>query len=126
MKETIKSIIEWHEQTFPDATLEGQWEKFRDEELEYEEADNKDVFSKAALMELADLFIVACGIARFDLLEGLDAFEEVLHWINNCSCFEVPYVMEAVKEKMQINRNRKWTISKGNYQHISEGEEHVG
>lgn len=24
MKETIKTIIEWHEQTFPDATLEGQ------------------------------------------------------------------------------------------------------
>ena len=120
MKETIKSIIEWHEQTFPDATLEGQWEKFRDEELEYEEADNKDVFSKAALMELADLFIVACGIARFDLLEGLDAFEEVLHWTNNCSCFEVPDVIEAVKEKMVINRNRKWSVGKGNYQHVEE------
>ena len=27
MKETIKSIIDWHEITFPDATLEGQLEK---------------------------------------------------------------------------------------------------
>ena len=120
MKETIKSIIEWHEQTFPDATLEGQWEKFRDEELEYEEADSKDVLSKSTLMELADLFIVACGIARFDLLEGMDAFEEVLHWINNCSCFEVPDVMEAVKEKMKINRKRKWNKVGNNFQHVEE------
>ena len=120
MKETIASIILWHEQTFPDATLEGQLGKFRDEKLEYEEEDSKDVFSKATLMELADMFIVACGIARFDLLEGLDAFEEVLHWINNCSCFEVPDVMEAVQEKMKINRKRKWSKGKGNYQHVEE------
>ena len=28
MKETIKSIIDWHETTFPDATLKGQKEKY--------------------------------------------------------------------------------------------------
>jgi hypothetical protein len=122
MKETIKSIIDWHEQTFPDATLEGQLEKFKDEEKEYEEADEKDVLAKSTLMELADLVIVACGIARFDLLEGLYAFESALHWINKCSCFEVDDVASAVQEKMKINRNRKWSIGKGNYQHIEENK----
>ena len=66
MKETIKSIIEWHEQTFPDATLEGQLEKFEDERVEYGESES--------LEELADLFIVACGIARFDYVVALRAF----------------------------------------------------
>ena len=120
MKETIKSIIEWHEQTFPDATLEGQIEKFEDEEREYEEADAKDVFGKETLMELADLVIVACGIARFDLLSGIGAFETALHRIDKCSCFDIYDVVEAVKEKMEINRQRKWSVGKGNYQHIGE------
>ena len=29
MKETIISIAKWHEETFPDATLEGQIEKYK-------------------------------------------------------------------------------------------------
>ena len=122
MKETITSIILWHEQTFPDATLDGQLQKFADEYEEYYEADKKDSYGKAALMELADLVIVACGIARFDLVQGLDAFDDALHIINHASCFCVEEVNEAVQEKMQINRNRKWSIGKGIYQHIEEGE----
>lgn len=31
MKESIKSIAEWSERTFPDATLNGQLQKFKDE-----------------------------------------------------------------------------------------------
>lgn len=120
MKENIASIIQWHTETFPDATLEGQLKKFEDEEKEYEEADEKDVLAKSTLMELADLVIVACGIARFDLLEGLYAFESALHWIDKCSCFDIIDVSNAVKEKMQINRKRKWGCNKGYYQHVDE------
>ena len=120
MKETIKSIIEWHEQTFPDATLEGQLQKYQDELQEYYEADEKDAYGKAALMELSDLVIVACGIARFNLVQGLDAFDDALHMINHASCFCVEEVNEAVQEKMAINRNRKWGKGKGNYQHVEE------
>ena len=35
MKESIKSIMEWHEQTFPDATIVGQIHKFQEELKEY-------------------------------------------------------------------------------------------
>lgn len=122
MAENIASIIKWHEQTFPDATLEGQIEKFKDEYEEYYEADKKDAYGKATLMELADLVIVACGIARFNLVQGLDAFDDALNIINHASCFFVEDVDEAVQEKMAINRKRKWGKGKGNYQHIEEGE----
>lgn len=117
MKETIKSIIEWHEQTFPDATLEGQIEKLDDELSEYGESE--------CLEELADLFIVACGIARFDNISALVAFERVSEilklWRVN---YDKPVPLQmAIDNKMAINRKRKWSIGKGNYQHISEGEE---
>lgn len=35
MKESIKSIIQWHEITFPDATLLGQKEKYHKEFQEW-------------------------------------------------------------------------------------------
>ena len=55
MKETIKSIIDWHEITFPDATLEGQLEKFKKERKECLDSEFTDI------SELADMFIVACN-----------------------------------------------------------------
>lgn len=113
MKETIKSIIEWHEQTFPDATLEGQELKYRDELLEWSDSGCEDVF------ELADMFIVACGIARFSLEKGLYYIADAYAAATEIGTDEL---FGAVQEKMQINRQRKWGIGKGNYQHIEEGE----
>lgn len=114
MKETIKSIILWHEQTFPDATLEGQIEKFDDELSEYGESE--------CLEELADLFIVACGIARFDNVSALVAFERVCEilklWRVNYGK-PVPLQM-AIDNKMKINRKRKLGCNKGYYQHVDE------
>lgn len=116
MKETIKSIIEWHEQTFPDATLEGQIEKFDDELSEYGESE--------CLEELADLFIVACGIARFNFIEALPCFAKVERLLKlwekisvSRRAFEI-----VVNKKMQINRKRKWGKQGNSYQHIEEGE----
>lgn len=116
MKETIKSIIEWHEQTFPDATLEGQIEKFDDELSEYGESE--------CLEELADLFIVACGIARFDFIEALPCFakvEQLLKLWEKISVSRRAFEI-AVNEKMQINRKRKWNKIGNTFQHIEEGE----
>ena len=112
MKETIKSIIEWHEQTFPDATLGGQIEKFDDELSEYGESE--------CLEELADLFIVACGIARFDNVSALVAFERVCEilklWRVNYGG-PVPLQM-AIDNKMTKNRKRVFIHSgQGHYQH---------
>lgn len=120
MKETIKSIIEWHEQTFPDATLEGQIEKFKDEEkefyLEMMKPDNID----NTMFELADMCIVACGIARFSSVDSVLAFYKVIQ-----AGLQYPFgnkLYAYIDKKMQINRQRKWSKGKGNYQHISEGE----
>ena len=114
MSESIKTIIQWHEQTFPDATLEGQIEKFDDELSEYGESE--------CLEELADLFIVACGIARFDNVSALVAFERVCEILKLWRVYygePVPLQM-AIDNKMQINRKRKWSVGKGNYQHTEE------
>jgi hypothetical protein len=112
MKETIASIILWHEQTFPDATLEGQLEKFEDERIEYAESE--------CMEELADLFIVACGIARFDSIEALRAFwfvERILQRWQKVSVSRHA-LQEVIKKKMQKNRKRIFIYSgDGHYQH---------
>ena len=115
MKETIKSIIEWHEQTFPDATLAGQLEKYQDELQELVQSNHKDI------TELADMFVVSCGICRFSLTQGMTAFWKVADL--GARMFLIKEQFDAaVNNKMAINRQRKWGIGKGNYQHIEEGE----
>ena len=116
MKETIKSIIEWHEQTFPDATLEGQLQKYQDELQELMQSNCKDI------TELADMFIVACGICRFSLTRGMTAFWQVGEWAGGMLLIK-EQLDAAVNEKMAINRKRKWSVGKGNFQHITENKE---
>lgn len=111
MKETIDTIIQWHKETFPDATLEGQKLKWREEHREYL---NTHIGSEEELMEMADVIIVSCGIARFDYSEGLNylssAFQEggippLKKW-------------EAVESKMEKNRKRVWNkTGNGTYHH---------
>lgn len=112
MIESVQSIIEWSRQTFPEATIGGQIQKFSDEMNELLQARTK--FEK--LFELADCFIVACSIGRFDTTTAITYFSLVYHMITErnilISDFEA-----AVDEKMKINRNRKWEIKHGNYQH---------
>ena len=43
MKETIISIAKWHEETFPDATLDGQKVKYTEELHEWEESQYEDI-----------------------------------------------------------------------------------
>lgn len=119
MSESIKSIIEWHEQTFPDATLEGQLEKFEDEIKEFFEAE---LLSDEAATELADCFIVGCGIARFSFLSAMNAFSFVFGYLVGEVEFTKKF-LSAVENKMQINRKRKWGKKGNSYQHIEEGGE---
>lgn len=116
MKETIQSIIQWHTETFPDATLEGQLKKFDDEVKEFFEAE---LLSDEAAIELADCFVVGCGIARFSFLSAMNAFSFVLDYLVGEDEFAKKF-LSAVENKMSINRKRKWAVGKGNYQHIDE------
>ena len=118
MSETIKSIIEWHEQTFPDATLEGQEQKWEDERDEWE---NTSYGSKYELEELADMVIVCCGIMRFDYAEGFDYLANTLGKIQVMPT-NGKDLWGAVERKMAINRNRKWNKIGNKFQHKEEGK----
>lgn len=114
MKESIKSIIQWHEDTFKDATLEAQIKKFKDEKGEWEESHE--------LSEIADMFIVACGIGRFGTINALGAFADVY---KRCRSMQVSWadLCDEINDKMAINRNRKWNFENGQYQHKTEDED---
>lgn len=109
-KETIQSIIEWHTKTFPNATLEGQLEKFKKERKEWLDSEHTDI------SELADMFIVACGVARFDTIEAMFCFGRVDDNLT-ISVFQTKELEKAIDKKMEINRKRKWNFQDGQYQH---------
>lgn len=111
MKETIDTIIAWHKNTFKDESLEGQLKKYDEEKEEFVKSDKKD------LSELADMFIVACGIARFDMLNGIYALNNVNFW-RGVSGFDTLKLCEAIEKKMEKNRKRVWVKSgEGHYHH---------
>lgn len=111
MQETIKSIIEWHEQTFPDATMEGQCDKFREELDEY--------IKEPSAYELADMFIVACGVARFDYVRAALCFSTVWEVYQKASFIFIKSDFDkAINEKMAKNRKRIWNkTAEGTYHH---------
>lgn len=113
MKETVLTIAKWHEETFPDATLRDQLLKFEEEKKEFSES--KDI------MELADMFIVACGVCRFDCLAAAECFDYIPDLLANfggtgaCALFQ-----SCIDKKMEINRKRTWEKTPcGNYHHTN-------
>lgn len=113
MQETIKSIIEWHTKTFPDATLAGQKAKFDEEIIEYNKAETQAEIAS----ELADLFIVACGIARFNNIQATTYFALVWHAYSHSFIIESDFE-EALNKKMAKNRKRVWNkTAEGTYHH---------
>lgn len=127
MKETIKSIMVWHEQTFPEATKQGQYCKLHEEFAEYTSVvDTKD-FTKG-LEELADIVIVGCGLGRFDIPGALTALafaDKECRWFAKKEKrldSEYLFMLETeINKKMAINRQRKWNKGNGEYKHIEEG-----
>ena len=66
------------------------------------------------------MFIVACGMARFNLLAPIQGFAQVFEEMNKC--FNAQYITpkkleDAIDKKMKINRKRKWDFQDGKYQH---------
>lgn len=118
MKESIESIARWHKETFPDETLLGQLNKFQEEKKEWQASQH--ITETGAIMgdvsELADMFIVACGISRFGHIDAMWNFARVAHELEH-SCFSSGDLEHAIDEKMEINRSRKWKHIDGNYHH---------
>lgn len=113
MKETVLSIAKWHQETFPDATMEDQLRKFDEEMEEYERSPSYE--------ELADMFIVACGLCRFDLIVALSYFTIVATALNERKeIYSGAIFPIKVAEKMKKNRNRTWEKTpQGNYHHTN-------
>lgn len=111
MSETIDTIIKWHTETFPDATLDGQIAKFEEEEKEYNKAPLR---SEDSLFEVADMVIVSAGIARFNYVEGI----RMLAYAVELAEFSVGDIWQAVEKKMKKNRKRIWNkTADGQYHH---------
>lgn len=113
--ESIASIVAWQEETFPQATLSKQLEKYMDEREEFLSAIKR----KDKLTELADLFIVACNVSRFSSYAALECFEDIA-WLMRVSEISRYAMTRAVDKKMAINRRRKWNPLGGKYQHSGE------
>lgn len=113
MKETTDTIMRWHAATFPQATLAGQLEKFEEERQEYAKAKRN-----TKLEEAADMYIVACGIARFDSYLGALAMAEMTDVFSH---HDKRNIQKAIDKKMAINRKRSWNCNDGYYKHVSAG-----
>lgn len=110
MIETVESIIDWSKKAFPDATMTGQQDKFKEEKDEWNASNCSDI------AELADMFIVACSIARFDTVEAMFCMERVAHELYH-STFATQDLERAINNKMRVNRARSWEKRDGQYKH---------
>lgn len=113
MKETTDTIMRWHAATFPQATLAGQLEKFEEERQEYAKAKRN-----TKLEEAADMYIVACGISRFDSYLGALAMAEMTDVFSH---HDKRNIQKAIDKKMAINRKRSWNCNNGYYKHCATG-----
>lgn len=112
--ELIKILKKEHEETFKDITLEAQLDKFVDEYEEYQDADNP--LDEAR--ELADMMVVAAGVARF-APRFVDEFlvHRIVDLINKNDEYGNGLITQLALEKSIINKNRDWSKKGGKYQH---------
>ena len=121
----MERVRDKHQELFKDVTLMSQITKFSEEYNEMEEANvyiDKD--PDAFYEELADMFIVACGILRFNVALGKCLCKSILDdFIYKKDEEGNDYLgVLAIKviEKMNKNIKRVWSKTKnGNYKHVS-------
>ena len=116
--ESIESIARWHRETFPEATVLSQLEKFREELKEWHESQRitSEGLIVGDITELADCFIVCCGLARFNNVEALFTFRTVAQELEN-SMYASIDLEQAIMKKMKVNRSRRWVNNNGVYRH---------
>ena len=114
--ETIDSVIAWHRETFPNATASGQLDKWEEEYTEFRDACRCGT-TYEQIDELVDLFIVACGIMRFNTETGCYKLAHCCE-LRRLHRFYMPTFYERLNAKMAKNRARKWEYTgDGNYHH---------
>lgn len=105
----ILNILLWNIKTFPKLTKISQFKKFSEELEEMLKCENN---TKEYYEELADCYIVAYGMFRFD-------FRLALYLIRTCNFYNQnrKFTKQKIKEKMKINKKRLWGYSNGVYHH---------
>ena len=100
---TPEQIAKWHEDTFPNATMESQLLKLEEEIGEYFSSEDD-------MEEYADVYIVVKVLQlRYKSLIG-DIMSELL--LNDDD------VIRCINNKMDINTQRKWEFVDGVYRHV--------
>ena len=118
MKESILTIAKWHEETFPDTDFNGQMEKWFEERIEWQSSFNPT--QHGDILELADMFVVACGLTRFNSTEAMFCFARICDELSN-SRFATQDLEHAIDTKMKCNRARAWKKQdNGTYHHIAD------
>jgi len=95
LRELQSEVVSWANGLMPDRTPEEAFRKLMEEEIEEMKKAPTDA------MEYADAVIILLDLAY---LLGID-------------------IVEAVRSKMEINRNRKWKIENGLFKHVKGGAE---
>lgn len=112
LRDLIDEIRAWNEETFPDATLEGQLMKLEEEFKELAEASQ---FWKKE-KEFADVFIVACGLTRWGSVIASSLLNDWLAFPEK----DLKRILKNVRKKMNKNRNRTWEKSgDGRFHHTN-------
>lgn len=120
--ELAGEIAEWHKQTFPDASEDGQVLKLSEEFTELFEAEKEDD-EAAHWKETADIVIVSGVLfVRYKNELGRFIFDRIMDILYMST--SMPIVLNAVKTKMEINRRRKWVkLPDGRYKHVEREKE---
>lgn len=121
----MERVRDKHQELFKDVTLMSQITKFSEEYNEMEEAfKHFDENPEAFYEELADMFIVACGILRFNEALGnclcKSIVDDFIYKKDEKGNDYLSVLTTKVIEKMNKNIKRVWSKTKdGNYKHVS-------
>lgn len=121
----MKRVRDKHQELFKDVTLMSQITKFSEEYNEMQEStEHADENSEAFYEELADMFIVACGILRFNEALGKclckSIVDDFIYKKDEEGNNYLSVLTTKVLEKMNKNIKRVWSKTKnGNYKHVS-------
>ena len=99
---TFDELSKIHAELFPETDLKQQARKFLEEKKEMMEATGDE-----RIGELADMIIVASGIARFDYILAIDALfyaYEAFHLDNH----DTSDLWQAVEKKVEKLKKRVW------------------
>lgn len=110
----IDKVSNVHKQLFVNANGTSQCAKYEEEFIEFVNTKN----DKEIMQELADLFIVACGIRNFYSAVGNSILGYLVNKIKDSSDQVQQIFVEEVCNKMNENQKRKWNeTTNGYYKH---------